>query len=203
MAIPCVRLFTTFTAQDPMTVQEAIRARVSVKEYAAAPVPTSTIEALLELAVLAPNHRMTEPLEFRVLGEASKGAYGNALGGRKAKKIEDPDVARQVVEKVVRRTLGVPAMVAVLVREDENPEIREEDYATAFMAIQNLSLAAVAEGLGTHVKTGAVLGEPALREALGAEPDQRIAAIVFLGRPAELPASKARVPAAERTRWLD
>jgi nitroreductase len=186
-----------------MTVEAAIRSRVSVKEYAPEPVPRSVVERLLALAVLAPNHRMTEPLEFRVLGESAKRAYGEALGGRKSAKIEDVDVARQVVAKVVRRTVSVPTMVAVLVREDENPEIREEDYATAFMAIQNLSLAAVEEGLGTHVKTGAVLGEPALRAALEAGPDYRVAAIVFLGAPAELPDPKPRTPAAERTRWLD
>jgi nitroreductase len=186
-----------------MNVQDAIRSRVSVKEYTPDPVPRPTLERLLELAVLAPNHRMTEPLEFRVLGDGAKRAYGGALGGRKAAKIEDPEVARQVREKVVRRHLSVPAMVAVLVREDPNPEIREEDYATAFMAIQNLSLAAVAEGLGTHVKTGAVMGEASLRDALGAGEDQRVAAIVFLGRPADVPEPKPRAPASDRTRWLD
>jgi nitroreductase len=186
-----------------MTVEEAIRSRVSVKEYAADPVPRSLIERLLELAVLAPNHRMTEPLEFRVLGESAKRAYGEALGGRKAAKLDDPEVARQVVEKVVRRHVSVPCMVAVLVHESEDPEIREEDYATAYMAIQNLSLAAVAEGVGTHIKTGAVMGEPALRDALEVGGDQRLAAIVFLGRPAELPDPKPRSAAAERTRWLD
>jgi nitroreductase len=186
-----------------MTVEEAIRARVSVKEYTDRPVDRETIEALLELALLAPNHRMTEPLEFRVLGESAKRAYGEALGGRKAAKIEEPDVARKVREKVVRRHLGVPCMIGVLVREDEDPEIREEDYATAFMAIQNLCLAAVARGLGTHIKTGAVMGEASLREALGARPDQRVVSIVFLGDPAELPEAKPRATAAERTRWLD
>jgi nitroreductase len=186
-----------------MNVQDAIRARVSVKEYAPDPVARETVERLLEAAVLAPNHRMTEPLEFRVLGEASKRVYGEVLGGRKAARLDDAEVARQVREKVVRRHVSIPSMVAVLVREDENPEIREEDYATAFMGIQNLALAAVAEGLGTHIMTGAVMGDPTLREALAAGPAHRVAAIVFLGRPAELPEAKARVPAAERTRWLD
>jgi len=186
-----------------MHVHEAIRSRVSVKEYTSAPVPRPAIERLLELAVVAPNHRMTEPLEFRVMGDSAKRAYGEALGARKAAKLEDPEVARKVMEKVVRRHETVPSMVAVLVHEDEDPEIREEDYATAFMAIQNLSLAAVAEGLGTHIKTGAVLGEAALREALEAGPSQRVAAVVFLGEPAELPDPRQRTPAQDRTRWLD
>ena len=182
-----------------MHVDEAIRRRVSVKEYTDDPVPEETIRELLELAVLAPNHRMTEPLRFRVMGEAAKRAYATALGKRKAKNVDDAEVARDIMDRVVRRTMGVPAMIGVLVHEDENPEIREEDYATAFMAIQNLSLAAVGRGLGTHIKTGAVMGEPSLRSALDVSEDHRLAAIVFLGRPAEVPEPKDRTPAARVT----
>lgn len=186
-----------------MNVSEAIRGRVSVKEYGPGPVARERIEELLELASLVPNHRMTEPLHFRVLGENAKRAYGEALAGRKTRKMDDAEAAAMVREKVVRRHMRVPAIIAVLMDQDEDPEIREEDYATAFMAIQNLSLAAVELGLGTHVKTGAVMDEPALREALRAGEDQRVVSLVFLGTPAELPDAKDRTPAADRTIWLD
>lgn len=187
-----------------MNVRDAIRARVSIKEYATDPPPTEDqIRELLELACTAPNHRMTEPLEFRVMGAGAKTAYAEALAGRKAKKIDDPETARAVTDRVVTRTVSVPVMIGVLVHENEDPEIREEDYATAFMAIQNLSLAAVEMGLGTHIKTGAVMGESSLRSALDVSDDQRIAAIVFLGEPAEVPDPKRRTSAADRTRWLE
>ena len=182
-----------------MHVDEAIRSRVSVKEYTDVPVPPDVIRELLELAVLAPNHRMTEPLRFRVMGDDAKRAYAEALGARKAKNVDEPEVARRIVDKVVRYNTSIPAMIGVLVHEDENPEIREEDYATAFMAIENLCLAAVARGLGTHIKTGAVMGEPSLREALEVPDDHRLAAIVFLGEPAEVPDPKERTPASEVT----
>lgn len=185
-----------------MHVDDAIRSRVSVKEYRSSTVPDEVIAELLELAVLAPNHRMTEPLAFRVMGDGAKRAYAEALARRKAKNVDDADVAREVMERVVARTTSVPAMIGVLVDEDENPEIREEDFATAFMAIQNLCLAAVARGLGTHIKTGAVMGEPSLRAALEVPGGQRLAAIVFLGEPAELPDRKVRTPAADRTQHV-
>ena len=186
-----------------MTVEDAIRARVSVKEYAETPVPREDIKRVLELALLAPNHRMTEPVSFRVMGSGAKLAYAEALAGRKTAKLEDASVADRVREKVVRRTTAVPAMIGVLVHEDEDPEVREEDYATAFMAVQNLSLAAVEMGYGTHIKTGAVMGEPSLRRALDVAEDERLAAIVFLGEPAEVPEPKARRPVADVTRWLE
>ena len=186
-----------------MDVEEAIRARVSIKDFTSRPIAREEIEALLEAAILAPNHRMTQPVEFRVMGEGAKRAYAEALAGRKTAKIDDPATAAAVREKVLRGHVGVPAMIGVVVAVDENPEIREEDYATAFMAIQNLSLAAVGMGLGTHIKTGAVMDEPALREALEVAERQRLAAVVFLGEPAEVPQSKPRTPSGDKTRWLE
>ncbi|HUP19148.1 MAG TPA: nitroreductase, partial [Gemmatimonadota bacterium] len=175
-----------------MTVESAIRARVSVKDFTAAEVPRGRIEDLIELAALAPNHRMTEPVRFRVLGPEAKRVYAEALARRKTRKVDDPEAERAVREKVVRRTLEVPSMIGVVVHVNEDPEIREEDYATAFMAVQNLSLAVVAEGLGTHIKTGAVMGEAALRESLEVGDDERLVAIVFLGEPEALPDPKPR-----------
>lgn len=186
-----------------MNVEAAIRARVSVKDFEDLDVPRDRIERLLDLAVLAPNHRMTQPLRFRVLGPDAKRAYAEALAARKTARIDDEAAAAAVREKMLRRTVSVPAMVGVVLAQDEDPEVREEDYATAFMAIQNLSLAAIGMGLGTHVKTGAVMDEPALRRALEVGADERLVSIVFVGTPAALPDAKPRVPAADRTRWLD
>ena len=96
---------------------------------------------------------------------------------------------------------SVTAGLVVAVVEHENPEIREEDYAAAMMAIQNMSLAAVALGLGTHVKTGAVMADPAARAAAGVQDNERIVAIVNVSEPAEVPAPKKREPAATFTVW--
>jgi nitroreductase len=93
-------------------------------------------------------------------------------------------------------------MLAVSMVLDENLEIREEDYAATFMAIQNLSLAAVASGLGTHLKTGAVMDDPRAREVVGVAEGERIVATIELGRPAGAPDAKARRSASELTRWV-
>ena len=185
-----------------MTAQQAIESRRSIKEFAGRAVTRAEVERLLEAAVQAPNHRMTQPWRFYVLGPEARRAYGAALGARKAKRVEDPDAARQVVEKVERSHVALPAMLAVSVVLDDNPEIREEDYAATFMAIQNLSLAAVEAGLGTHLKTGAVMDDPRAREAVGVPEGERIVAMVELGEPAATPDPKARRRAAELTTWL-
>ncbi len=185
-----------------MKTIDTIYARRSIREFTDRPVSEDEIRTLLAAAASAPNHRMTEPWRFYVLGPDARRAYGAALGARKAKRVEDPEAARAVVEKVESRLAGLPAMLAVSIVLDDNPEIREEDYAAAFMAIQNLSLAAHEMGLGTHIKTGAVMDDPRSREAVGVPDGERVVATVELGEPAGVPDPKPRRPAEDLTVWV-
>jgi nitroreductase len=185
-----------------MRPSDAIQTRRSIKRFTDRAVTREEVEALLDAATLAPNHRLTLPWRFYVLGPEARHAYGLALGGRKARKLEDPEAARALRETVAAEHRALPCMIAVAVVTSENPEIREEDYAAVMMGVQNLALAAVEMGLGTHIKTGAVMGDPAARAAAGVPDDQRIVAVVNVGEPAELPAPKKRSPAREHTTWV-
>jgi len=185
-----------------MSASDAIRSRRSIKRFIERPVTREEIETLLAAATLAPNHRLTNPWRFYVLGPEARYAYGLALGERKAKKIENPDAARATREAVAAEHRALPAMIAVAVVDNENPEIREEDYAAAMMAVQNIMLTAVELGLGTHLKTGGVMSDPAARAAVGLPQNERIVAIVNLGAPAEIPPPKKREEAALLTTWV-
>jgi nitroreductase len=185
-----------------MTITEAIASRRSIKSFKDRPVSREEIEQLLDVAVQAPNHRMTEPWRFYVLGPEARHAYGAALGARKAKRVEDPEAAEAVLTKVADSHRDLPAMLAVAMTLDDNPEIREEDYAATFMAVQNICLAAAAKGLGTHIKSGAVMDDPRARAAVGVPDGQRIVATIFLGEPERVPEPKPRREASELTTWV-
>lgn len=186
-----------------MHVLDAIQTRRSIKQFTDRAITREEIERLLEAAVQAPNHRMTEPWRFYVLGPEARTAFGTVLGGRKAKRVEDPEAAKAVVAKVARSHGDLPAMVVVAMTQHENPEIREEDYASALMAVQNLSLAAHASGLGSHIKSGAVMNDPAARAAFGVPDDQRVVAMIEIGEPAATPDRRDRAPATDWTVWRD
>jgi nitroreductase len=185
-----------------MQITEAIQSRRSIKRFADRAVTREEIETILAAATLAPNHRLTQPWRFYVLGPDARYAYGLALGERKARKIEDLAAARAMRETVAGEHRALPCMIAVAVVNNENPEIREEDYAAVMMSIQILTLVAVEKGLGTHLKTGAVMADPAARAAAGVPDEQRIVAVVNLGVPAEVPPPKKREPSAAFTTWL-
>jgi nitroreductase len=186
-----------------MNILRSINTRRSIKAFTDRPVPPKEIEQLLNAVCQAPNHRKTEPWRFYVLGPDARHAYGEALGRRKAKRMEDVEAGQAVVDKVALTHKSLPAMVAVAVVVDENPEIREEDFAAVYMGIQNLSLVAHAIGLGTHIKTGAIMDDPAARAALGVPEGQRIVATINIGKPDGLPDPQSRRPASELTTWVE
>ena len=185
-----------------MLASDAIRARRSIKRFTDRAISREEVETLLAAATLAPNHRLTQPWRFYVLGPEARYGYGLALGDRKAKKIENPDAARAMRETVAQEHRALPCMIAVAVVDSDNPEIREEDYAATMMAIQTMALTAVELGLGTHIKTGGVMGDAAARAAAGIRDGERIVAIVNVGEPADVPPAKKREPATALTTWV-
>ncbi len=185
-----------------MDVFDAIESRRSIKRFTDRPVSREDVLRLLDAFTRAPNHRMTQPWRFYVMGSAARRQYGSALGARKARRVEDPVAAEAVREKIVREQESVPAMIAVAMLQDESPDVREEDYAAIFMGLQNLALAAEAMGLGTHIKTGAVMDDPDARGAAGVREGERIVAIVHVGEPAQVPNAKPRTNAADFTTWI-
>ena len=186
-----------------MNILDSINARRSIKTFTDRPVSRGEIEQLLEAACQAPNHRMTEPWRFYVLGPRARRAYGEALGHRKAKRVDEAEAAKAVVEKVAATHESLPVMLAVAITVNETPEIHEEDFAAAYMAIQNLSLVAHSRGLGTHIKSGAIMDDPAARAAVGLPEGERIIAIVNVGEPDGSPHGQARRPATELTTWVE
>lgn len=186
-----------------MKVSDAISQRRSIKKFQERAVTREDIEALLDAAVLAPNHKLTQPWRFYVLGPQARRQYGLALGDRKAKKLPDADAANAVREKTAAEYEAFPALIAVAMAVAESPETREEDYAAVMQAVGNITLMAMERGLGTHIRTGAVMDDPAARAAVQAREGERIIAIVAVGVAAETPPPKSRQGASAVTVWVD
>src|SRR5215211_2559787 len=110
-----------------MPLAELLQRRRSIKRFTERPVTRAEIETLLAAAVLAPNHRLTNPWRFYVLGPEAREAYGRALGERKARKQPDPTKGAEVREQVAKEHRALPAMIAVAVVDSQDPEQRDED----------------------------------------------------------------------------
>jgi nitroreductase len=188
-----------------MDAYDAIGRRASVRTFKPDGVPRGVIERLLAAAVRAPNHKLTEPWRFAVLTGAAAARFAALKRDHRATRFPDPAApeAARAIEKTYREARDTPAFVVVMCAESEDPVRREEDYAAAMMATENLLIAATAEGLGSYVRTGGIMRDPAVRELVRAAGADRVVAVVSLGYPAEPPRPGRRSDPAGRTVWLD
>ena len=137
---------------------------------------------LLDLAVLAPNHHVTEPWRFWVVGRATLEALSEATGDKKL--------------------LRSHTAVIVGVKRDADSQVAEEDYAATACAIQNFMLAARARGLASFWRTPGVLSRPVVARMLDVPRKVRLIGLVHVGRPGEPFPERPERSAAEHTRWL-
>jgi nitroreductase len=188
-----------------MDAIDAIQRRTSVRRFRPEPVPREVIERLLDCAVRAPNHKLTEPWRFAVLTGRAVTRLAELRVRHRARRYADPDSAeaRAGTEKVRRETEETPAFVVVMCAVNADDITREEDYAAAMMATDNLLIAAESQGLGTYLKTGGIMRDPDLAALAGLEAGFRIVAVVSLGYPAAEEAPRRRRPAADLTRWVE
>ena len=189
-----------------MDAYDAIARRTSTRTFKPDPVPRYVIERLLAAAVRAPNHKLTEPWRFVVVTGDAKRRYAELRRAHRAKRFEgrSDDQARQAIEKTYREHLDTPAFVFVLCEVSDDPVRREEDYGATMMAIENLLVAAAADGLGTYVRTGGIMELSEVRALAGAKDGQRIVGIVSVGYLAAPPEPTPRKkPLADLVTWLE
>src|SRR3954454_24068768 len=142
-----------------MDAISAIQRRTSVRRFGPDAVPRETIERLLDCAVRAPNHKLTQPWRFAVLTGAARSRFAELRAAHRLERYADPasDEARAGADKVRRDTEETPAFVVVMCTVNPDELTREEDYAAAMMATANLMIAAESLGLGTYLKTGGIM----------------------------------------------
>jgi len=157
-------------------VEEAIRTRRTHKVYGPEPVPRETLDELFELARWAPNHNLTNPWRFRVLGAESLARLKEAAGEEAAAKLD-----------------RAPTLVVVSVMQSGDPVQDEEDYASGAVAAYIVLLAAHARGLAGYWRTPAVLRSDEGRAAVGVGEDERVLGLIHLGSPRQEKAPPERL----------
>ena len=147
-----------------MDVDDAIKTRRTHKAYGSEPVPRETLEELFELARWAPNHNLTNPWRFRVLGPESLARLKEAADEEAAAKLD-----------------RAPTLVVASVVQGRDTVQNEEDYAAAAVAAYIVLLGAHARGLAGYWRTPAVLRTPGGCSAAGVPEGERVIGLLHLG----------------------
>jgi nitroreductase len=169
-------------------------------------VPDEVLERALAAGIWAPNHHGTQPWRFTVLGPQTRAALADIAADTRARPALLPDINIATVERIRdgarRKVLSKPAIVAVSYVVSEDEEQRLEDFAATCCSIQNIQLAAWAQGLGVQWSTSAVIYEPGIYELLGIPAQsEQIISLLYMGFPAVVPPHRHRKPLAEVCRY--
>ncbi len=186
-----------------MELTEAIRTRRSIGAFTGQTVEPELIVDLLETAVWVPNHRMTEPWRFVLLTGDPATRYAEI---RRDMALEtcvstDPETIRQTGEGTYQKFSGIPAFLAVIMKDNPNPDIREEDFIACSCLTQNFLLLAWERGLGTSWKT--FKRDSRLRDLLALADDETVVGWLHVGYPESIPAPKPREVARKRFTWIN
>jgi nitroreductase len=149
-------------------LEEAIRTRRTHKAYGSEPLSREDLETLLDLARWAPNHNLTQPWRFRVLGPG-------ALARLKA--AAEPDAAAKLAR--------APTLVVASATLGGDPVEDEEDLHAAACAVYAVLLGAHARGFAGYWRTPEVLRTAAGRDAVGLAENERVLGLIHLGPPRE------------------
>lgn len=176
------------TPLDPTELDHAIRTRRTHKAYAPESVDSQTLIELFEVARWAPNHHVTNPWRFRVIGPATLERLA-----------EEAEQDKPGSAQKLRRA---PTLVAVTAKCDEDPEQAREDLLATAVAAYIVLLAAHARGLAGYWRTVPLLSTPAARKLLSVPDDEDAVGLLYLGHPVQEQRVPPRAPVEEITTFL-
>ena len=169
-----------------MDVETAIRTRRTHKAFGADPVPREELDELLELARWAPNHHLTAPWRFRVVGPNALARLKGAAGPEGAAKLG-----------------RCPTLIVASAVLSGDPVQDEEDLHATAVASYIVLLAAHARGLAGYWRTPEVLRAREGRSAVGLPDSERFVALLHLGHPRQEKDAPQRPPVAQTAVYLD
>jgi len=208
------------------TANALLAARRSVRRYLPASPPRESILELLAAAVTAPSASNRQPWRFTVVTRRDAiGALAAAVreAVRELAASLSPSFAASFesyagsfaafeTAPVVIAVLYRPATLLKPLLQPTTPRStvdmvcdleKTSALASAAMAVENMLLAAAAQGLGACPMTGPLVARDALSAALDIEPPWELLALVSVGWPAEAPEAPPRIPAQRVTRWIE
>ena len=195
----------SITPQSTIGIYEALFSRRSPGGFTDDPVNADALTRMLNAAIWAPNHRLTEPWRFFVITHDSRRkqeiADLAAATAWEQSTNPNPEQKQRAADTSRQRILEAPALIYAYCIAGRNEEETRENYAAVSCALQNLSLAALAEGFGVQWSTGNVAKHPKLAETLGADQEWSLVAALFVGIPSKTPTSR-RTEASAFTTWI-
>lgn len=156
------------------------------------PVQRELVDALIELACWAPNHKHTHPWRFCVVSGAGRERLGRVAADALVRQGRgDPNLPDVMRAKYLR----APVLLVVGSAAHADPLLHAENRDAVAAGIQNLLLSATALGLASFWASPPAPHDAPLKRLVGLGPEDQLVAFVYLGWPiAESPPARREAP---------
>jgi nitroreductase len=189
--------------QNP--VLDAIHSRRSVGKVTDEIPAKELIQQILDAALTAPNHHLTEPWRFFVLTGNARNRLGDALVEERLSHETEPDAVPAVVlEKIREKPLRAPVVIGVAVQPSSADNVWEvEEVCACAAATQNMLLAAHSLGLAAMWRTGDPCYSAPVKRFFGLGERDTLLGMIYVGYKAIDPQPTPRKSADHVTVWMD
>jgi 5,6-dimethylbenzimidazole synthase len=185
---------SSFSEAEREAIYKVMRTRRDVRRFRPAPVPDDVLRRVLEMAHLAPSVGFMQPWNFIVITSPQVRRQVKAIfeevNARELARIDDPGRKELYARLTLEGILEAPLNLAITcdTRRDApfvlgRAPMPETDVFSTCLAIQNLWLAARAEGVG--VGWVSILDRPAVERLLQLPSGVRLVAYLCVGYPVE------------------
>lgn len=173
---------------DSLKLSDLISSRRTIHCYKTDLDARDQLDEVIDLARWAPNHHLTQPWHFYVLGK--KTAYSMVDLNTELIRQSQGENAAKAKQK---RWLKVPGWFVVTCSKSEDSSRQQEDYAACCCAVQNLSLALWNQGIGIKWNTAALIHEQRFYELLWIDPALEVVIGLFCyGYPEDIPKTRRK-----------
>jgi len=165
-------------------------------------IPDERVRHFLELADWAPTHGNTEPWHFTVFSGEAVTTFCRAHA-EMYQRLAPPEKFDPKKHDKMRQLDRASHILAIALKPNPAKLPEVEEIAAVACAVQNIWLAATAEGIAGYWGSGGMTYHPAMRDYLGLAETDKVLGFLYLGYPADpWPEGKRLKPLAEKVRWV-
>jgi nitroreductase len=160
------------------------RRTIYPEQFSTRKVHQEQIELMLNNAIWAPTHGMTQPWRFIVFQEDARIDLSEILGKSYLEHIPKEKQNDQKLAKLLTRPKLASAVIAIIMHREPDTKISEmDDFGAVACAVQNMHLTATAQGIGAFWATPGILRAPTLVNFLKLTPNETCIGLFYLGYP--------------------
>ena len=154
------------------------------------------INEILENALHAPTHRMTQPWFFKVYKGESKVKLSSLI-----KEIDQEKISKIKIDKFIKKINLSDTIISICMNRDKDNRVPEwEEIAAISMAVQNMWLSCYVNDIGSYWSTPALKDDYAKHSGLNS--NQKSLGFFFMGSYKHLETPKVREGLDSKVEWV-